>query len=124
MIYIAIITVLVGFFVVQKINAQKLKNNRMDIADFKEAISHKNIQLVDVRTPSEYKSGHIKGAKNIDVFSSQFKEKIKLLDKSKPTYLYCRSGKRSQTALKTMLNQGFENIYDLKGGYMTWEANK
>ena len=40
--------------------------------DFKAQSENKKVQLIDVRTPKEYKSGHIKGAKNIDFFSGTF----------------------------------------------------
>ncbi|MDO3695512.1 rhodanese-like domain-containing protein [Wenyingzhuangia sp. chi5] len=119
-----LIVAILGWFVFNFIGNQKLKGNRLEVADFNEAIQVKNVQLIDVRTPSEFKSGHIKGAKNIDVFSSEFKQKINELDKSKATYIYCRSGQRSQKALKIMLKEDFENIHDLKGGYMTWKSNQ
>ena len=110
------------WFSYQKVSAYQLNDNRMSVVQFKEAIQEKGIQLVDVRTVSEYKGGHIKTAKNIDVLANQFKEKISTLDKSKPTYIYCRSGQRSQKALKIMMNNGFKNIYDLKGGYLAWKS--
>ena len=48
-----------------------------------------SIQLVDVRTPEEFKGNHLKGAQNICVTSDDFKEKVKILDKNKPVYVYC-----------------------------------
>lgn len=90
-------------------------------ADFKAAISKKKVQLVDVRTAREYNGGHIGKAINIDFFQgSSFKQAFEKLDKSKPVYLYCRSGARSRKAAQKALDMGFEMIYDLKGGYMAW----
>lgn len=120
-VYVVITVVLVGWVVMQKVTAQKLKNNRLSVAEFKQAISEGKIQLIDVRTANEYKSGHIPKAINMDVLSqSNFKQQIETLDKNRPTYIYCRSGKRSLKALNQMIKNGYTHIYDLKGGYLEW----
>jgi len=93
----------------------------VDVSTFKEALKNNlDIQLIDVRTPKEYDEGHIENAKLIDFLSEGFKENIQELDKNKPVYLYCRSGGRSGKASKLMLELGFTQIVDLKGGYMAW----
>ena len=90
--------------------------------EFKIAISHKNIQLLDVRTPKEYKTSHIKNATNANYFNSKkFQSVCQSLDNTKPVYLYCRSGNRSQKASKILVKMGFKNIYDLQGGYLAWQ---
>ncbi|WP_034059899.1 rhodanese-like domain-containing protein [Lacinutrix jangbogonensis] len=80
-----------------------------------------NVQLVDVRTPNEYKLGHISHSQNIDFFSPTFEADIVKLDKEKPVILYCKSGKRSAKCAEKMLEAGFEKIYDLKGGFTEWQ---
>ena len=101
-----------------------LNSDKFEVLDknaFKAAIQQKKVQLVDVRTLREYKGGHIGKAINIDLFQGgSFKQAIEKLDKSKPVYLYCRSGSRSKKAAKKILDMGFEKVYDLKGGYMQW----
>ena len=101
-----------------------LNSDKFEVLDknaFKEAIRQKKVQLVDVRTPREYKGGHISKAINIDLFQGgSFKQAFEKLDKSKPVYLYCRSGSRSKKAAQKVLDMGFEKVYDLKGGYMRW----
>ncbi|MEO9894039.1 rhodanese-like domain-containing protein [Aurantibacter sp.] len=88
---------------------------------FADAIMVKDVQLVDVRTASEYGGGHIKNANNIDFFNpSNFESSFNKFDKQKPIYLYCRSGARSRKAAKKLINLGFSKVYDLKGGYMQW----
>lgn len=89
--------------------------------EFKSQITKKNIQLVDVRTSREFNGGHIKGARNIDVFQqAAFEMQFGKLNKEKPVYLYCRSGMRSQKAARRLVGMGFERIYHLKGGYINW----
>ncbi|NNE76091.1 MAG: rhodanese-like domain-containing protein [Pricia sp.] len=88
---------------------------------YADAIKGNRVQLVDVRTANEFRSGHIKNAINIDFFNAtNFKKYFEELDKEKPVYVYCRSGARSLKAARRLVNMGFTQIYDLKGGYMRW----
>lgn len=95
---------------IKKITAEELSTALSD-----------TIQLIDVRTPAEYKQGHIEGAVNIDVTSASFEEGIQQLDKDRPVYIYCRSGQRSNAAAKKMEKAGFNTLYDLKGGINIWD---
>lgn len=94
----------------------------LDAATFKEAITTEKVQLVDVRTKLEYRSGHIENAVNIDFFDrANLNENFAIFDREQPIYLYCRSGNRSQRTAKKLLEIGFKKIYDLKGGYKAWK---
>lgn len=88
--------------------------------EFKLKNEGQNTQLVDVRTPKEFNSGHIKGAKNIDFFSGRFHVEFDKLNKEKPLYIYCRSGSRSRQASKKLFAMGFTMIYDLQGGILNY----
>jgi len=103
---------------------KKEKSDKIAMLDreaYANAIIGNKVQLVDVRTSKEYRGGHIKNAINIDFFNSgNFTKAFEKMDKDKPVYLYCRSGARSQKAAKRLVNMGFSQIYDLKGGYMRW----
>jgi rhodanese-related sulfurtransferase len=81
-----------------------------------------DIQLVDVRTPEEVAEGTIAGAINFDFRADGFEEKLDVLDKSKPVYVFCRSGGRSANAASIMKEMGFTRIYDLDGGITAWKA--
>lgn len=80
-----------------------------------------DIQLVDVRTPEEFKEGFIANAQNIDYFSDTFDEDIEKLDKSKPVIVYCKSGGRSAKCADKLLEAGFVKVYDLEGGISKWK---
>ena len=84
----------------------------------------RSIQLIDVRTPEEFKGNHLKGAQNICVTRDDFKEKVKMLDKNKPVYVYCNRGGQSAQAAIALKELGFTKIYDLEGGILLWEENK
>lgn len=92
----------------------------LDTQTFKDSISSKKVQLIDVRTPDEYNSGHIKDAKNIDFYSGKFNTEFDKLDKEKPVYIYCRSGSRSRQSANKLIAMGFKEIYDLRGGFIAW----
>lgn len=112
--------------VVITISCQSQTNSKikvLPVAEFKQEISKENVQLIDVRTPSEFNQGAIPNAKNMNVNDSSFEEQILKLDKSKPVYVYCRSGARSQNAAHKMVELGFVEVIDLAGGYLNWSKN-
>ena len=77
----------------------------------------KENQLVDIRTLDEYKSGHIQYAIQIDYYGEDFKEQLlKQLDKSKPVFIYCRSGNRTSKTVDIMKGLGFKEVNNLVGG--------
>lgn len=80
-----------------------------------------NLILVDVRTPQEFAGGSIEGAENIDYFDKDFKRKFSKFDKDEPIYIICQSGNRSGKAGKILSEMGFQEIYDIKGGFLGWE---
>ncbi|MBR9847495.1 MAG: rhodanese-like domain-containing protein [Algicola sp.] len=80
-----------------------------------------DVQIVDVRTPEEYKNGFIDNSQNIDFNSPTFDEDISKLDKTKPVILYCKSGGRSAKCSEKLKEAGFVKIYDLEGGITQWK---
>jgi rhodanese-related sulfurtransferase len=101
--------------------AAHLLNN----TSFQKEIEKTEVQLVDVRTPKEYAEGTIEYAKNIDFLNENFLEQTKTLSKDEPVYIFCKSGKRSEKARNTLLENGFKQVYELDGGYAKWiEAKK
>lgn len=94
----------------------------LNSAQYEQVISENEVTIIDVRTPGEYQSGHIKNAQNINVQSGDFKEKMENFDREKPIYIYCRSGSRSANAGRILEEMGFKEIYDLKGGILSWKG--
>ncbi|MDQ8006052.1 MAG: rhodanese-like domain-containing protein [Pedobacter sp.] len=105
-------------------NAQE-KSNVKKISPRKlERKLKKNIQLIDVRTEKEFAEQHIEKAVNVNIEDINFEKAVQSLDKGKPVYLYCRSGKRSSKAAKKLDSLGFQKIYDLEGGINSWNKKK
>ena len=76
--------------------------------------------ILDVRRPSEFAEGHLKGAILLDWLSDKtFLEGLEKLDKERTHYVYCRSGKRSHAAATLMQSRGFK-IVEMAGGYLNW----
>ncbi|MGC1514609.1 MAG: rhodanese-like domain-containing protein [Maribacter sp.] len=83
-----------------------------------------NSVILDVRTDIELEEGYIPNSINIDIYKGQeFMDALEKLDKSKNYYVYCRSGNRSGQACAIMNSIGFENAYNLEGGFMNWEGD-
>lgn len=89
--------------------------------EFKEKAANQTI--IDIRTPQEYRQGHIDGAVNINYYDSNFMEQIAKYDKNQPIFIYCRSGNRTSPASRKMADFGFKEIYDLDGGILYWLKN-
>jgi len=94
----------------------------LNVPDFGKKITDQSVMLLDVRTPSEFASGHISGATNIDFESGTFASDILKLDKSKTYAVYCRSGNRSAQATAIMAKDGFKSIFNLDGGINNWQS--
>ena len=86
--------------------------------DFSQGIKdYQNAQgavLLDVRTPQEFKSGHIPQSKNIPL---QTIEKVSSVVKNKDTalYVYCQSGARSRQAASVLKGMGYTNVKNIGG---------
>ena len=98
--------------------------NVLTAAEFQKEITTKqNIQVLDVRTPGEYFSGHIKNSMQADWNDkAEFARRLSFVDKNKPVYVYCLSGGRSGAAAAKMRTEGYKNVYELAGGTNAWRA--
>src|SRR5664279_4794842 len=94
----------------------------LSVSAFASRVATPGVMVIDVRTPSEYASGHIANAVDIDVENSTFDSKLAALDKSAEYAVYCHSGNRSAVALQKMAADGFTDIADLSGGISAWTA--
>lgn len=111
------------FLGIQSCVAQSTDSIRLEAADFEKAIDNNAIQLLDVRTADEYKSGHIAHALQADwTQQSQFIDRVQYLDKNKPVYVYCLAGGRSAAAANWMRTNGFLRVIELVGGIKAWKT--
>lgn len=104
---LAVLLVL-GVFVV--LSKRKLAASAGNSAAIKEKIQQ-GATTIDIRTPSEYESGHHGGAKNIPL--QELKDRLAEVgdsDKNKAIVVYCASGMRSTKAAKILTDAGFTDV--------------
>ncbi len=86
----------------------------------KDLVENKEGILVDVRTTEEYNMDHIEGATLIPLDTLENSVEETLIDKDANIILYCRSGNRSNTAAKILIDLGYTHVYDM-GPRTAWE---
>lgn len=95
---------------------------KLEPVAFNKKVAGKSVQLIDIRTPQEFASGHIQGAHNVDYYSATFSADIDTFAKNKPLYIYCRSGNRTSLASEQLLKMGYTQLFDLQSGIVGWKA--
>lgn len=95
---------------------RSFENKEISYKKLKEIMNkNKSAILLDVRSPQEYKEGHLENAINIPVYDLE-KHLKELPDKQKLIIIYCASGHRSKQAKEKLESLGYENVYHLKNG--------
>ena len=95
----------------------------INAAAYKEAITAKNIQVLDVRTAAEFNGGHIQNALQANwLDKKEFTDRTQHLDKNLPVYVYCQVGARSASAKAALEAKGY-TVVNLEGGLSNWKMN-
>jgi glyoxylase-like metal-dependent hydrolase (beta-lactamase superfamily II)/rhodanese-related sulfurtransferase len=77
-----------------------------------------DLQIVDVRQPGEYNSGHVPQALSAPL--AHLEEQISQLDPSRPTAVICAGGYRSSAATGILARHGFKKLFNVVGGTSGW----
>lgn len=81
-------------------------------------IPHDNrLEIIDVRKPTEYENGHVKGAKNAPLDTLMDPLNIALIDDENNLYVHCAGGYRSVIAASLLKRQGYHNLRNVLGGF-------
>ncbi len=92
--------------------------------DFAKAVQTGKVQVLDVRTADEYKSGHLDKAMQANwLDGKEFNDRTSHLDKNIPVYIYCLSGGRSGAAAEALRAKGYM-VTNMDGGITAWKRNK
>ena len=78
--------------------------------------------VLDVRTPGEYSTRHVKGAVNLDFYAPDFSARLAALDRTKAYLVYCASGNRSGQVVNRMRPLAFAEVYNLTVGFSSLAA--
>lgn len=91
----------------------------ISVQELKQKIDNKeDFQLIDVRETFEYETSNLDG---LNIPLAGILIETDKIAKDKPVIVQCRSGKRSAAAIMQLEHQGFDNLYNLKGGILAWQ---
>ena len=96
-------------------------NSQLSPVEATMLINREDAVVVDVRDVGEFSQGHIPNARNIPLSDLQRRTPELEKFKSRPLILYCASGMRSGGALAKLRKEGFEKLFNLRGGMLEWE---
>lgn len=88
-----------------------------------ELIQSGEVVCIDVRTPMEYRSGHVEGCKLLPIASADFTDNVKALDPDQTYIFICRTQNRSTKAAATARRVGIKNSYISYGGVSAWRES-
>lgn len=104
-------------------NSGAQEANEVSVDAFGKGLTQTNIQLLDVRTAGEFRSGHLKGALQANWNDEkEFTERTASLDKEKTVYIYCLSGGRSRAAAEKLRTEGYK-VIEMAGGFNSWKRS-
>lgn len=82
--------------------------------------SQPNVQIVDIRDAVSFETGHIEASTNLN--NENIGNFIAAADMDSPLVVVCYHGISSQNAAQYLIEQGFDDVYSLDGGYSAWHA--
>jgi rhodanese-related sulfurtransferase len=91
----------------------------LDVTQLKDQLDQgKTIRLIDVRSLEEMAAGMIPNAEKLPLHTLPLR--LNDLSNDEHYVLYCRSGARSAQGVGFLMAQGFQNVYNLRGGIISW----
>ncbi|HXG85878.1 MAG TPA: rhodanese-like domain-containing protein [Pyrinomonadaceae bacterium] len=91
-----------------------------DVAELKNCLQNGARNLIDVREYAEFAGGRVKGAKLIPL--GDIEKRYAEIERDKPAFVICRSGKRASEAQRKLLALGFSDVRNVRGGFEAWKA--
>lgn len=120
---------LVAFLIFTEQRKQSLSGfENISVQEAKKMVEKGDVFILDVRTPDEFNSSHIKGATLIPVSNasgsnlspdSLLKARVDEVPEKK-ILVYCRTERRSETASTMLVNAGYSEVYNMEGGITSW----
>ncbi len=81
------------------------------------------LYILDVRTPTEFSTGHLINANNIDYRATGFWDKVDILDRNLIYVVHCKGGSRSLPVYNQMISMHFREVYMMIGGFDQWKSD-
>lgn len=126
-IIVIIVVLILGILIKMDIIPPISKHEESSVSEYKkitpeqakEMMDGEDVIVLDVRTPEEYRQEHIEGALLLPNYDLENLAESKLPDKDAKILIYCRSGSRSRSASKVLIDMGYTMVYDF-GGINDW----
>lgn len=113
-----VVAIIAGFFSLYEFGLYTLlapgNVERIEAQRAYHLIQNDDLTIIDVRTEEEFKVSHLPNALH---YSPSM---LDTLDTSKPIMVYCTISLRSNSVAKEFSNRGYEEVYDIKGGLISW----
>lgn len=117
----AVIGLAVAAFYFMQMGSGGSGYGNVDVGEARDLIAEKaGLVILDVRTVSEYESGHLDGAINFPV--DELSGRLSELNPDVELLVYCRTGNRSTTAVGILRENGYDRIYHMDGGIVAWNS--
>ena len=121
--HVLLVTALVGIIIMlvageiqQRIGGVK----EVGPVDATRMLNHENAIMIDMRNDKDYQAGHIVNAVHLPECNDSTMQGLEKFRK-RPLIVYCRSGQQSTGVCSKLRKQGFEPVYNLKGGVVAWQ---
>ena len=98
------------------------KADVIDIDTFKTYLNRDDVQIVDLRGASEFRSGHVEGAENI--FIGTLTQHLDQISKDKPVVIYCQGGDRATIGYSLLVRNGFTNVKNYSASMNEWVSKR
>ena len=90
----------------------------INIDEFKSVIKEPNVQIVDLRNATEFKSGHVENAEHI--FIGTLPKNLDKISKDKKVVIYCQGGDRATIGYSMLASNGFKNVLNYSASMNEW----
>ena len=112
----------VYYFAINTTKPEATDSPLVSVQEVNKAMASKeNVTIVDVRTPDEYKTGHLKNSVLLTLDTIESKAAQVLPDKNQKLYVYCRTGVRSAQAVAELKQMGYTDVHSMEGGITSWQ---
>lgn len=116
----AALGVLLALFIANEVHGAIAGGKRLSVPEAVRLINDRDPIILDVRTPADFKKGHLLRAYNAPI--TKLGEHLNQIgkDKSKPVLVYCALGSTAVSAAERLRKDGFAEVYPLRGGLNAW----
>jgi thiosulfate sulfurtransferase len=107
-------------FFILFIKESSMAFKHISIAQTHELLDKEDVVIADIRDPNSYQAGHIPGSEALS--NANIAQFMMEKEFDQPIIIVCYHGMSSQGAASYLVEQGFEDVYSMDGGFTAWAA--